>query len=131
MTQLQIAYLAPKRQQAEYFGVCGFIAVALSTVGYQYGTATMVSWLEYVNIPIGFIYQGLIFGDIPNEYEIIGGILVTIACLIIPFDQLYKYCTNKKRGFQIIEGNVITSCEDQRDGNGIELVDLVDGNQTE
>ncbi len=74
------------------FGTLGFAAIGLSVIGYQYGTATMVSWLEYINIPIGFIYQMFVFGDIPNKYEIIGAVLVTIACLIIPFEQLYRYC---------------------------------------
>ena len=78
------------------FGCCGFWAIALEVIGYQLGEATMVSWLEYINIPVGFIHQITIFNDHPNGYEMIGGILVTIACLLTPLEQLFKYCMEQK-----------------------------------
>eukprot|EP01084_Bolivina_argentea_P117838 209193_1 len=78
-----------------FLGICGFGAVSLSVTGYQYGSATMVAWLEYINIPIGFIYQLYIFHDAPNRYEIIGGIMVTIACLLPTTHHLYIYLLTK------------------------------------
>ena len=76
------------------YAFLGCLASVFNIIGYQYGTATTVSWLEYINIPIGFIYQIFIFNDIPNKYEIIGGVSVTIACLIMPIQQLYQYLYN-------------------------------------
>ena len=74
----------------------------INVIGYQYGSATMVSWLEYINIPIGFVYQTVIFADFPNKYEVIGGILVTIACLLAPLEQLYRYYIEQKIMFEKI-----------------------------
>lgn len=91
------------------FAVLGFVAIGLSVTGYQYGEATKVSWLEYINIPIGFLCQWLIFQNTPNKYELIGGSLVTIGCLLTPLEQLYKYC-NKKEANQEEMANVVSEC---------------------
>ena len=71
----------------------------MSVIGYQYGTA------------IGFSYQILIFKDIPNQYEIMGGILVTIACLLSPSEQLYQYYNLKNVAFQRVNDQDLSCLE--------------------
>eukprot|EP01084_Bolivina_argentea_P315750 547140_1 len=65
-----------------YCGFAGFLAMMLNVKGYQIGNATIVSWLEYINIPISFLYQTYIFLDTPNQYECIGAVLVLVGCLL-------------------------------------------------
>ena len=45
-------------------GIIGFCAVASSVIGYQYGEATKVAWLEYMTIAFAFLYQIYIFINI-------------------------------------------------------------------
>eukprot|EP01083_Nonionella_stella_P044639 120163_1 len=80
-----------------FFGVCGFVQVSTIVVGYQLGDATQVSWLEYITIPMGFMYQALVFHDAPNKYETIGGILVTSGCLLPLMKQIYLYFAKQSR----------------------------------
>eukprot|EP01083_Nonionella_stella_P101396 287420_1 len=80
-----------------FFGVCGFLQVSTLVVGYQMGDSTQVSWLEYITIPMGFIYQAFVFGDVPNKYETIGGVLVTTGCLLPLMKQVYSYFANQSR----------------------------------
>eukprot|EP01083_Nonionella_stella_P076002 206888_1 len=90
------------------FGITTLLALfsctglALSIIGYQHGTATTVSWLEYINIPIGFVYQTFVFGDTPNFYEIVGGIMITFAC-VLPSAEIV--CTHMiyKNGYGLSE----------------------------
>eukprot|EP01083_Nonionella_stella_P074610 202446_1 len=73
-------------------GLCGFGILSFSVIGYQLGEATQVSWLEYITIPMGFVYQTILFNDAPNKYECVGAIFVTIGCLLPLFESLYIYC---------------------------------------
>ena len=79
-----------------FFGLCGFLQVSTIVVGYQLGDSTQVSWLEYITIPMGFLYQSIVFDDTPNKYESIGGILVTTGCLLPLIKQIYLYFTKNK-----------------------------------
>ena len=76
-------------------GCLGFFVVFCSVKGYQYGEATMVSWLEYTTIPISFLSQTFIFNDIPNIWELIGAIMVLIGALLPFFHQIFDYFTIK------------------------------------
>lgn len=77
-------------------GVLGFFVIFCSVKGYQYGEATMVSWLEYTTIPISFLSQTFIFNDIPNIWELFGAIMVLIGALLPFFHQIFHYFTLKK-----------------------------------
>eukprot|EP01084_Bolivina_argentea_P014901 27875_1 len=76
-------------------GIFGFAAMALLVIGYQYGEATKVAWLEYINIVIRFIIQIYIFQDTPNKYEIIGASMVLVGCMLPVLYELSVYILNK------------------------------------
>eukprot|EP01084_Bolivina_argentea_P029871 55422_1 len=101
-----------------FLGVSGFAVLSLSIIGYQCGSATMVSWLEYITIPIGFIYQICIFNDLPNKYEIIGAILVTIGCLLPVMHQIFIYYFQQTHSQFNMLHNIVTSDEDTTDQQG-------------
>eukprot|EP01083_Nonionella_stella_P089418 249488_1 len=71
--------------------IFGFGLMLFLVTGYQMGEATYVSWLEYVTIPLGFINQSIFFNDIPNQYEIIGSVLIVVGCLLPLIKQVYVY----------------------------------------
>eukprot|EP01084_Bolivina_argentea_P078470 142398_1 len=72
-----------------FLGTSGFIALLCMVVGYQYGDATKVPWLEYTNVITSMLYQAIIFKDIPNIYETIGCLLVIIASIVPLIHELY------------------------------------------
>eukprot|EP01084_Bolivina_argentea_P104474 187063_1 len=71
-------------------GVFGFVGMALFVMGYQYGDATKVAWLEYINIIITMLYQTFLFNDIPNVYELCGTIMVFIGSILPLFHECFK-----------------------------------------
>eukprot|EP01083_Nonionella_stella_P035446 96721_1 len=77
-------------------GVLGFAGLLFNTLGYQYSDATKVSWLEYIEIPILFGFQTILFNDPPNKYEIIGACMVTVGCLLPAAEELYHYYHNAR-----------------------------------
>ena len=77
------------------YGITGFGGICLSVVGYQYGDATKVAWLEYTSIVFGYLYQILVFGDIPNLYGIIGIVLVIVACGMLLVEEYHSYQNQK------------------------------------
>lgn len=78
-------------------GINGFINYSFWMIGYQIGEATLVGWLEYVQIPISFMYQMFIFGDTPNEYEIVGAVAVGIGGLLPTIEQIYIYLYHEEK----------------------------------
>ena len=74
----------------------GFAAISLNVIGYQYGDATKVSWLEYSSLLLSVLYQIIIFNDIPNTFEVIGVLFVSIATMLNVAVDLYKYYKIKK-----------------------------------
>eukprot|EP01083_Nonionella_stella_P318441 1164040_1 len=101
-------------------GFCGFAQILCSVIGYQMGNATYVSWLEYITIPIGFLYQTIIFNDAPNKYEIIGGTLVTIGCLMPFTKQLWIYFHSETQGYERVEQESEATSEEE---TSIEMID--------
>eukprot|EP01084_Bolivina_argentea_P251768 422406_1 len=92
--------------------VLAFVGLLCNVIGYQYADATKVSWLEYIIIPINFIWQTYLFHDVPNSYECYGSILVTIGCLLPVVEEIYKYCISSKGHVQIMyEGVRMTESE--------------------
>eukprot|EP01083_Nonionella_stella_P098405 276691_1 len=91
-------------------GSIGFCVLLFLMTGYQTAEATFVSWLEYMNIPLGFVYQALFFNDFPNKYEIIGGVLVLIGCWLPLVKQMFVYaqCRNRETAYEHVleESNV-------------------------
>eukprot|EP01084_Bolivina_argentea_P290325 498662_1 len=61
-------------------------------LGYQYGEATKVSWLEYTFLPFGYFYQWVLFNKPPNIFEITGTCLVMVTCVLSVIEQ---FCTRK------------------------------------
>ena len=92
-------------------GFNGFAALCLNVVGFQYGDATKVGWLEYIAIVFTFMYQIFLFGDIPDIFEIIGVILVIIACAMSVLEEVYHHYyehdeVSSDEDYQIIPGPV-------------------------
>ena len=85
-------------------GIVGFTAVSMGTIGFQYGEATKLAWLEYTSIIFAFLFQTYLFNDIPNDFEIIGAVLIGIAiCLSIAEEIYHNYKKNKdKQGYEQI-----------------------------
>merc|ERR1711971_797535 len=52
-------------------GFGGFAGMSLNVKGYQIGNAAVISWLEYIAIPLGFVYQSFIFENPPDEFEVL------------------------------------------------------------
>eukprot|EP01083_Nonionella_stella_P019690 54682_1 len=67
------------------------LALMLIVVGYQYGEATKVAWMEYMLLPFGFVYQIMMFGVMPNIYEITGIVIVLSTCLLSIAEEYYNY----------------------------------------
>mmetsp|Transcript_66394 Transcript_66394/g.105573 ORF Transcript_66394/g.105573 Transcript_66394/m.105573 type:complete len:91 (+) Transcript_66394:1-273(+) len=57
-------------------------ALALNIIAYQYAEATKVSWLEYTGIVFTFVYQIVVFGDVPNALELSGVALILTASML-------------------------------------------------
>ena len=78
-------------------GLIGFIALSLNVIGFQYGDATKVAWMEYTAIIFSFIYQIFVFRDPLDRLEVIGCVLVGIACSLSVSEELIL-CFGKRRG---------------------------------
>ena len=77
--------------QLSLLGILGFVSMCMAVIGYQYGFATKVTWLEYSAIIFGFIYQIFLFNDFPNSFELIGTILVLIASSLSLLEEVYNH----------------------------------------
>ena len=74
-----------------WIGLAAFCAMNLNVVGYQFGDGTKVSWLEYTNIPLSFLYQSYVFHDKPNIVESIGAVMILFGCLLPMINQIVLY----------------------------------------
>merc|ERR1719295_1349993 len=74
-------------------GCFGFTNLAFLNIGYQLADAALVGWMEYLQIPISYLYQTFIFGDTPNTFEIVGAVAVTVGSILPVVQQLYVYCS--------------------------------------
>eukprot|EP01084_Bolivina_argentea_P165854 288057_1 len=77
-------------------GLIGFASLTFTVIAYQYGNATQIVWLEYVEPVFVFLYQIFVFKDIPNAYGIIGVICLFIGCIIRLTDQMYDFWLQQK-----------------------------------
>ena len=77
--------------------IIGFGALSLSVIGYQYGEATKVVWAEYLILVFAFLYQIFVFDVIPNQFEIVGIILIIIACSLSLAEEMYVEYRNRQR----------------------------------
>ena len=51
--------------------------------------------MEYLQIPISYLYQTFIFGNTPNWFEIVGAVAVTVGSILPVVQQLYIYCAGR------------------------------------
>ena len=72
-------------------GTLGVFAFMFLVIGYQHGEATKVSWLEYMNVPIGYMYQYVLFHDSPNIYETVGATIMLTTGIIEIASEWYLY----------------------------------------
>ena len=86
-------------------GINGFIALCLNVVGFQYGDATKVAWLEYIETVFTLLYQIFLFNDIPNTFEITGAVLVVIACCISVGEEIYNHRKSKEVNYERVSVN--------------------------
>lgn len=77
-------------------GCIGFSALILQVIAYQYGEATHIAWLQYVQPVFGFLYQVFLFGDIPNMYELIGVVCIVSGCALMINDKVQDYYVKSK-----------------------------------
>ena len=77
--------------------ITGFGAVSLNVIGYQYGEATKVVWSEYLILVFAFLYQIFVFDVIPNQFEIVGVILIITACMLSLAEELYVEYRKRQR----------------------------------
>eukprot|EP01083_Nonionella_stella_P117060 348371_1 len=91
-------------------GTSGFVALICMVVGYQWGDATKVPWLEYTNVITSMIYQAVIFNDIPNVYEGIGGALVLCGS-VVPL--IHELCYKKDGTESYEEVQLVSSNDDE------------------
>eukprot|EP01084_Bolivina_argentea_P290324 498661_1 len=68
-------------------GILTGSGLVCTILGYQYGEATKVSWLEYTFLPFGYFYQWMIFNEPPNVFEITGTALVMVTCVLSIIEQ--------------------------------------------
>jgi len=114
----------------------GFGNIALNTIGYQLGEAALVGWMEYLQIPIAFLYQIFIFKQSASAMQFIGAVLVFIGCTLPLCEQLRDYLLGEKveegelaeareeMGFlekdhiDVLTENATDEDEDKQDGDG-------------
>eukprot|EP01083_Nonionella_stella_P185043 673651_1 len=72
-------------------GLLTLFALMFLVVGYQQGEATKVAFMEYVTVPVGYLYQYILSGQTPNVYETTGAIIIVGTSLIGMFEEYYDY----------------------------------------
>jgi len=87
-------------------GTLSVFAFMFLVVGYQQGEATKVSWLEYMNVPIGYVYQYIIEGNTPNAFEIVGAVIMLTTGVIEMAEEWYYYRQTKVRLSLLMENEV-------------------------
>lgn len=93
-------------------GVLGFLALMFMVQGYQgieSGPGTIIAYLE---LPLTFVFQGLILGYFPDPTIWYGGILILIAAVS---QTLYIWCTERSTQQEHAGYNVIPSTEEYDD----------------
>ena len=71
--------------------LCGFAGLTLNVIGYQIGDATKVAWMEYFDLIFAYIFQWVVFGNMPNLWEWIGLGCLLSTCAIHLIEELVKY----------------------------------------
>eukprot|EP01084_Bolivina_argentea_P289366 496872_1 len=75
-------------------GISHYLAELGNTFAYQIGNSTKITWFEYTDLLIAYIYQSLLFDEIPNKWEIIGCVSI-IAFSFLPLcEELFVYMKN-------------------------------------
>ena len=57
--------------------------------------------MEYLNLPMGYIYQWAAFGNPPNVYETVGASLMALTCFIELIEEVYEYRKEKLEALEI------------------------------
>eukprot|EP01083_Nonionella_stella_P044700 120284_1 len=97
------------------------IALMFVVLGFQYGEATKVAWMEYWAVPFGFVYQWIIFDEIPNIFEILGAVIVIVGCLIGAAEEYYNYRKQLRK-----ESIGIQHCNSKQNSHGELLIELAE-----
>eukprot|EP01084_Bolivina_argentea_P291990 501895_1 len=92
-------------------GLLTMIGLLFSVLSYQIGETTQVSWMEYINLPLGYLYQVILTNSYPNVYETIGGCIVMSTCFIGFIEQYCQYKKHIKQSKQYLV---------ERDNNNIQ-----------
>ena len=61
---------------------CGFLALALSTTGFQRVPASQASMIALVEIPTAFLLEFLLFRQVPSTASALGGVCIACACVV-------------------------------------------------
>jgi len=77
-------------------GTLSVLSFMFLVVGYQRGEATKVSWLEYMNVPIGYVYQYFLQPPI-NGFEIVGAAIILTTGVVEIAAEWYHYRQTKVR----------------------------------
>ena len=72
---------------------------------YQRGNAALIAWLEYIAIPLAFLYQVFVFDDVPGQIEGIGASLTLVGCLLPGVHEMILIVLQKKRQEVVAEAD--------------------------
>ena len=87
-------------------GILVMSGLLFSVLSYQYGEATKVSWMEYTNVPFGYLFQYLLDGIYPTVSQIIGALVVMSSCIVGAIEQYLEYTNNSND--KLLESKVKT-----------------------
>ncbi len=69
-------------------GVLGSIVQLTMAASYKYAEATVLSTLRYLSIPLATILGYIIWNEIPNFQQLLGGLLIITSCLVITIREI-------------------------------------------
>jgi drug/metabolite transporter (DMT)-like permease len=71
-------------------GIIGSFVQYLMAQSYKYAEATILVTLRYLAIPLATLFGFIIWNEIPSYNQIIGGLIVIGACLLITYREIKK-----------------------------------------
>ena len=69
-------------------GFIGSFVQYFMTTSYKYADATILVTLRYIAIPLAGIFGFVIWNEVPNQNQIIGGIFILASCLFITLREM-------------------------------------------
>eukprot|EP01083_Nonionella_stella_P029748 81799_1 len=93
-------------------GIGSVVAMGCYIVGYQIGNTTKVTWMEYTDTLYGYMYQALLFHDMPNQWECIGCVLLIAFSTLPLVEEIIRYRTSIN---QVVQYHVVRNEDSETD----------------